>query len=59
MASVNMLRGVLVAGAVLAAIVAAAYRLWPVVGVLLVAVAAHGWMWAYLHRLGQQSPPRR
>ncbi len=55
MQSVNTLRAVLVAGAVLAAVVAAIFGLWSVVGIMVAAVVAHGLMWVYLHRLDR--PP--
>ena len=55
MQSVNTMRAVLVAGAVLAAVVAAILGLWPVVAIMLAAVVAHGLMWVYLHRLDR--PP--
>jgi hypothetical protein len=49
------MRAVLVAGAVLAAVVAAIFQLWPVVAIMLAAIVAHGLMWVYLHRLDR--PP--
>ena len=55
MESVNTMRAVLVAGAVLAAIVAAIVGQWTVVLVLLAAIVAHGLMWVYLHRLHSRS----
>jgi hypothetical protein len=55
MQSVNTMRAVLVAGAVLAAVVAAIFGLWSVVGIMVTAVVAHGLMWVYLHRLDR--PP--
>ncbi|MBA2730246.1 MAG: hypothetical protein H0U48_05810 [Euzebyaceae bacterium] len=55
MQSVNTMRAVLVAGAVLAAVVAAIFGLWSVVGIMVAAVVAHGLMWVYLHRLDR--PP--
>ncbi|CAN5696357.1 MAG: hypothetical protein M3493_02610 [Actinomycetota bacterium] len=55
MESVNTMRAVLVAGAVLAAVVAAIFQLWPVVAIMLAAIVAHGLMWVYLHRLDR--PP--
>ncbi|MGH3666504.1 MAG: hypothetical protein ACRDU8_10540 [Egibacteraceae bacterium] len=57
MEAVNMLRAVLVGGAVLAAIFAAAFQRWSVVFVMLIAVVAHGFLWVYLRRLNQ--PPTR
>ena len=50
MASVNMMRGLLVAGAVLAAVIAAAYQQWPAVIILSVGILAHFGMWLHLHR---------
>lgn len=50
MATINMLRGLLVAGAVLAAIVALAYGEWVAALILLVGVAAHGALWVHLRR---------
>jgi len=52
--SVNTLRGILVAGAVIVAAIAAANGLWPVVAMMLVAVVAHGLMWRYLAQLKRQ-----
>lgn len=43
----NTLRAVLVAGAAIAAVVAAVTGRLAVMLVLLVAIAAHGWMWWY------------
>lgn len=42
MASLNALRGLLVAGAVVAGLLAAVAGRWSVVGLMLVAVAVHG-----------------
>lgn len=50
MATINMLRGLLVAGAVLAAIVAAAYQQWAAVLILSMGVLAHAALWVRLHR---------
>lgn len=50
MASINMLRGLLVAGAVLAAIVAAAYQQWAAVFILVLGILAHAALWVRLHR---------
>jgi uncharacterized membrane protein YhhN len=55
--SVNTLRAVLVAGAVLAAGFAFAAGQWLVMAVLLVAIVAHGLLWVHLARLPQR-PPR-
>jgi hypothetical protein len=49
-ASINMLRGLLVAGAVLAAVVAAAYQQWAAVFILMLGVLAHLALWVRLHR---------
>lgn len=51
MQSVNTMRVVLVAGAVLAAIIAVALGYWVAAVVLLAGVAAHAAMWVYLRRL--------
>lgn len=62
MATINMLRGVLVAGAVLAAVIAAAYQQWAAVLILLAAVGFHAALWVRLHRdraaTGQTPPPK-
>ncbi|CAN5395527.1 hypothetical protein BH23ACT7_BH23ACT7_09830 [soil metagenome] len=50
MAAVNTLRAILVAGAVLAAVVAAANRQWAAAAVLVVGVAVHGLLSVYQHR---------
>lgn len=52
MESLNTMRAILVAGAVVAAIVAAAFGMWSAAGVLMVGVLAHGGMWWYIHRRG-------
>lgn len=52
MSSINTLRGLLVAGAAFAALLAALFGLWSVVVILGVAIAAHGAMWVYLYRTG-------
>lgn len=54
MGSLNTMRMVLVACAALAALVAAALRLWMVAGVLLGAVLVHGLMWLFLPRIYRQ-----
>jgi hypothetical protein len=53
--SINVLRALLVAGAVLAAGFAAATGEWLVLAVLLIAIVAHGFLWVYLYRLKQRS----
>lgn len=50
MATINMLRGLLVAGAAFAALVAGIYQQWTAVVVLMVGIAAHGALWVHLHR---------
>lgn len=45
-----MLRQLLVAGAVVAAIVAAAYQQWPAVIILVLGVLAHIALWVRIHR---------
>lgn len=50
MATINMLRGLLVAGAAFAALVAAIYGQWSAVALLLVGIAGHGALWVHLHR---------
>ena len=56
MATINMLRGVLVAGAALAAVIAAVYGQWVAAFVLFVAVVAHGVLWLHLHRTRARRP---
>lgn len=56
MESVNAMRGVLVAGAVIATIGAAAYGQWLAAALLVPALAAHAWLWWYLHRGGGMPP---
>jgi hypothetical protein len=58
MATINMLRGLLVAGAVFAAVVAALYQQWAAALILLVGIAAHGALWVHLHRRPADSDPR-
>lgn len=53
MATINMLRGLLVAGAAFAALLAAIYQQWAAVLLLLVGIAAHGALWVHLHRSRQ------
>lgn len=57
MATINMLRGLLVAGAAFAALVAAIYQQWSAVLILLVGIAAHGVLWLHLHRSREATPP--
>jgi hypothetical protein len=52
MESLNTMRAILVAGAVVAALIAAAFGVWSAAGVLTVGVVAHGAMWWYIHRRG-------
>lgn len=56
MATINMFRGFLVAGAVFAVLIAAVYGQWAVVVILSVAIAAHAALWVRLHR-DRQAPP--
>lgn len=60
MAAVNTMRAILAACAAIAAIFAAAFGLWTVALVLLVAVACHGGMWVYQYRSPHRPalPPR-
>lgn len=51
MASLNMMRSLLVGGAVLAAAVAAFLQQWTVVAILSVGIAAHAGLWVYLGRV--------
>ena len=50
MATINMFRGLLVAGAVLAVIVAILYQQWAAVGILSLGILAHAALWVRLHR---------
>ena len=52
MESVNTMRAILVAGAVVAAIVAAALGVWTAALIMAVGVAGHFALWAYVHRHG-------
>jgi triacylglycerol esterase/lipase EstA (alpha/beta hydrolase family) len=52
MEQVNAMRAVLVAGALAAALICAAFGIWSAAIVLLIGVSAHGLLWRYLHRLG-------
>ena len=56
MATINMFRAFLVAGAVLAIIIAAAYQQWAAVAILSVGVAAHALLWMRLHRDRAKTP---
>lgn len=56
MATINMLRGLLVAGAAFAALLAAIYQQWAAVLLLVVGIAAHGALWVHLHRSRQATP---
>lgn len=63
MASINMLRGLLVAGAVLAVVVAAAYQQWAAVVILAIGIAAHAALWVRIAKekaraAGPHQPPR-
>lgn len=65
METLNMLRGLLVAGAVLAAIIALALGQWQAALILLVGIGAHAALWVRLHRdkaaaaraAGDHTPP--
>lgn len=58
MATINMLRGILVAGAVFAAVVAGAFGQWIAVFILGAGILAHAAMWIRLHRdNGDAQPP--
>lgn len=61
MASLNALRGLLVAGAAVAAVVAAVTGMWAVSALMLVAVAVHGAGTVWLRRraagVGASLPP--
>jgi hypothetical protein len=50
MATINMFRGLLVAGAVLAVVIAVAYGQWAAAGILTLGIAAHAALWVRLHR---------
>lgn len=50
MPTINMLRGLLVAGAALAAIIAAALGQWVATLILVIGIAFHGALWVQLHR---------
>lgn len=59
MASVNALRGLLVAGAVVAGVLAVVAGRWSVAGLMLVGVAVHGLatVWLRQRRAGVSPPP--
>lgn len=50
MATLNMLRGLLVAGAALAAVIAAVLGQWAAALILTAGIVAHGALWVRLHR---------
>lgn len=52
MQSLNTMRAILVASAVVAAIVAAIMGAWDATVVLLIGITAHGGMWWYIHSRG-------
>ncbi|HEY8339197.1 MAG TPA: hypothetical protein VIK95_04980 [Egibacteraceae bacterium] len=56
----NLMRAILASCAAIAAIFAAAFGMWTVAGVLLVAVACHIAMWVYQYRSPHRPalPPR-
>lgn len=58
MDAINTLRALLVAGAVLAAVVATVAGRWSTVGILAVALVAHGLMWRHQYRVRQRSDER-
>ena len=58
MATINTLRGLLVAGAVLAVVVAAAYQQWTAAVILSLGIAAHAGLWVYLRRHPAPNPDR-
>lgn len=57
MEQVNAMRAVLVAGALVAAVICAAFGIWSAALVLLVGVIAHGMLWVHLHRSSATSVP--
>jgi hypothetical protein len=57
METINTLRVLLVAGAVLAAVVAAAYGQWVAVVLLVAGIAGHMALWVHLHRVRQAPTP--
>ncbi len=50
METINMLRGLLVAGAVLAVVVAAVLGQWAAAAILTAGIGAHAALWVRLHR---------
>lgn len=50
MEQVNALRAILVAGAVVAAVICAAFGIWTAAIVLLAGVGAHALLWRHLRR---------
>lgn len=50
MEQVNAMRAVLVAGALAAALICAAFGIWSAALILLVGVGAHGLLWRHLRR---------
>lgn len=50
MEQVNALRAILVAGAVVAAVICAAFGIWSAAVVLLIGVVAHALLWRHLSR---------
>lgn len=59
MSTLNMMRGLLVGGAVFAVLVALLFGLWSVAAILGVGIAAHAALWAYLYRSGGMAPAAR
>lgn len=56
MGSLNTARAILVGGAVIAALVAAAYQHWASVAILAVGLVGHGALWLWLYRGSPESP---
>jgi hypothetical protein len=54
MEQVNAMRAVLVAGALAAAVICAAFGIWSAAIILLVGVGAHGLLWRHLRRSAPQ-----
>jgi membrane protein implicated in regulation of membrane protease activity len=54
MEQVNALRAILVAAAVVAALICAAFGIWSAAIVLAAGVGAHALLWRYLHRLDRE-----
>ena len=50
MATLNTFRGLLVAGAALAVVVAVAYQQWAAAGILTLGILAHIALWVRIHR---------